>query len=200
MYIEFLCGSLSKYRFIHPFDTIKCSWPTNNPFINVNVRKANRHSGLGSRFLREPTHGSHAHTHLMHTCPRTHDQCRLMTMLMGKCTGFPQGHQGPEGFNWEDQILLPFSSSSPSPVHDNAVCILIHLHVTHSVSQSVSEPAGSWGRGGGRGGEGGMQQPNVFFPPTNKTQLISGSLSYCFLLVLFSPWIEHQMNFVPEKK
>lgn len=64
----------------------------------------------------------------------TINQCRLMTVLMGKCTGFPQGHQGPEHFNWQDQILLPFpsSSSSPSLARDNAVCILIHHSVSHS--------------------------------------------------------------------
>lgn len=64
----------------------------------------------------------------------TINQCRLMTVLMGKCTGFPQGHQGPEHFNWQDQILLPFpsSSSSPSLASDNAVCILIHHRVSHS--------------------------------------------------------------------
>lgn len=89
-------------------------------------------------FLWESTDGSYAHAHLSHS----RNQCRLMTVLMGKCSGFPQGHQGPEGFNWEDWILLPFSSSSPAC--DNAVCILIHCRVTHSALQSVSEAAGSW--------------------------------------------------------
>ena len=60
----------------------------------------------------------------------------------------PTGPPGPEGFNWEDQILLPLSSSPPSPAHDNAVCILIHRHVTHSVSQAVSEASTQLGGGG----------------------------------------------------
>lgn len=98
-------------------------------------------------------------------------------MLMGKRTGFPQGHQGPEGFNWEDQILLPLSPSSPSPARDNAVCILIHRRVTQSHSQSASQQAVG----------GGVQQPNGFFPSTNKTRLIIGSLSCRFPLVLLSP-------------
>lgn len=103
-----------------------------------------------------------------HTCVRARaiNQCRLMTVLMGKCTGFPQGHQGPEHFNWQDQILLPFPSSSPpSPARDNAVCILIHHRVSHSASQSLSRQLGGmdvrrWGAVGG----GAQPTVFVFFP------------------------------------
>lgn len=84
--------------------------------------------------LRSPSkipHEGGKYTHKAHV--HTINQCRLMTVLMGKCTGFPQGHQGPERFNWQDQILLPFpASSSPSLARDNAVCILIHQRVSHS--------------------------------------------------------------------
>lgn len=83
-------------------------------------------------FLTE-TCGDQTHTH-RHA--HTWNQCRLMAALMGKCTGFPQGHQRPAGFNWEEQILLSSPSSPPSsPARDNTVCILIHRRVTHSVSR-----------------------------------------------------------------
>ena len=136
--------------------------PSSDPLISV--REANRHS----RFLCQSTDSSRAHAHFIHTHTHTHNQCRLMTMLMGKCTGFPQGHQGPEGFNWEDQIQLPFSSSSPSPARDNAVCILIHRLVTHSVSQSVSRQLRGGGGGGGEGGGGGCNSQMGFFLPPIK--------------------------------
>lgn len=134
-----------------------------------------------------------AHTHISYT--HAHNQCRLMTTQMGKCTGFPQGHQGPGGFNWEDRILLPFSSSSsPSPACDNAVCILIHNRVTQSHSQSASQQAVGWRQGGGFNSQMG------FFPSTNKRQFIIGSLSCCFLLVPLSLSIGHKMSFGPRKK
>lgn len=95
-------------------------------------QKSNWEEDTESRFFSQrhvATKHTHRHAH-------TWNQCRLMAALMGKCTGFPQGHQRPAGFNWDEQIpLSPPSSPPSSPARDNTVCILIHCHVTHSVSR-----------------------------------------------------------------
>lgn len=135
-----------------------------------------------------------------HTCVRARaiNQCRLMTVLMGKCTGFPQGHQGPEHFNWQDQILLPFPSSSPpSPARDNAVCILIHHRVSHSASQSLSRQLGGMDvRRWGAVVVGGRSQQFLFFFPMFCENIID-SINCCFLH--FKLMIENKVNFLFEK-
>lgn len=126
---------------------------------------------------------------------RTHtiNQCRLMTVLMGKCTGFPQGHQGPEHFNWQDQILLPFPpSSSPSRVRDNAVCILIRHRVPHSAWQSLSRQLGGIDVRE-VGGHTGAECFFCFFAVFCKDIIDSGDC--CFLRVNFYYWLQINWTF-----
>lgn len=174
-----LCVSLHKYISL-PHTSAwwpVVVWSSFIRIINVNIRKANNQLYVRSRFLGESTDSSREHRDLIHTYSHTINAGSWQWWAcMGKCTGFPQGHQGPEGFNWDDQILLPFSSSSPSPASDNGVCILMHLHVTHSVSQSVSEPAGIFVVGGACN-----SQMGFFLLPIKYSWLLA--LSRCFLLV-----------------